>query len=60
MLVGGLDMVDQALALSKKPHVVIGTPGRMVDHLANTKGFHLRNARFLVLDEADRLLDLDF
>lgn len=53
-------MVDQALALSKKPHVVIGTPGRMVDHLANTKGFHLRNARFLVLDEADRLLDLDF
>ena len=60
VLVGGMDMVAQTLALSKKPHIVIGTPGRMADHLANTKGFHLRNARYLVLDEADRLLELDF
>ncbi len=60
VLVGGLDMVAQTLALSKKPHVVVGTPGRMADHLAKTKGFHLRGTRFLVLDEADRLLELDF
>ncbi len=37
VIVGGVDMVTQAIALSKKPHVVIGTPGRVVDHLENTK-----------------------
>jgi len=60
VLVGGLDMVSQAIALSKKPHVVVGTPGRMADHLANTKGFNMRRLRFLVFDEADRLLSMDF
>jgi len=60
VLVGGLDMVSQAIALSKNPHVVIGTPGRMADHLANTKGFHLKKLKFLVFDEADRLLSMDF
>jgi ATP-dependent RNA helicase DDX47/RRP3 len=59
-LVGGLDMVSQAISLSKNPHIVIGTPGRVVDHLTNTKGFHLKNLKFLIFDEADRLLDLDF
>ena len=34
--------------------------GRLLDHLENTKGFSLRNLKYLVLDEADRLLDLDF
>ena len=60
VLVGGLDMVSQAIALSKKPHVVVGTPGRMADHLANTKGFSFKSLRFLVFDEADRLLNMDF
>eukprot|EP00347_Sterkiella_histriomuscorum_P007721 403347814 len=60
VLVGGLDMVSQAIALSKNPHVVIGTPGRMADHLANTKGFHLKKLKFLIFDEADRLLSMDF
>ena len=60
VLVGGLDMVSQAIALSKKPHVVVGTPGRVADHMANTKGFHLKKLRYLVLDEADRLLSMDF
>lgn len=60
VLVGGLDMVSQAIALSKKPHVIVGTPGRMADHLANTKGFNLRRLRFLIFDEADRLLSMDF
>ncbi|KAJ3335561.1 ribosomal RNA processing protein [Gonapodya sp. JEL0774] len=59
-LVGGMDMMEQAIALSRKPHVVVATPGRLIDHLENTKGFSLRSLRFLVLDEADRLLDLDF
>lgn len=60
VLVGGLDMISQAMSLSKNPHVVIGTPGRVVDHLSNTKGFNLKNLKFLIFDEADRLLDLDF
>lgn len=40
--------------------VVVATPGRLLDHLENTKGFSLRSLKYLVLDEADRLLDLDF
>ncbi len=60
VLVGGLDMVSQAIALGKKPHIVVATPGRLLDHLENTRGFSLRSLKFLVMDEADRLLDLDF
>lgn len=77
VLIGGMDMVTQAIALAKKPHIVVATPGRLKDHLENTKGFSLRGLRFLVsnnepaprsqlklplqvLDEADRLLDMDF
>ncbi|KAJ3035355.1 ribosomal RNA processing protein, partial [Rhizophlyctis rosea] len=60
VIVGGMDMMEQAIALSKKPHIVVCTPGRLVDHLENTKGFNLKQLKYLVLDEADRLLDLDF
>ena len=60
VIVGGMDMVPQAIALAKKPHIVVATPGRLLDHLENTKGFSLRQLKHLVMDEADRLLDLDF
>uniref|UniRef100_A0AAR2KFR3 RNA helicase n=1 Tax=Pygocentrus nattereri TaxID=42514 RepID=A0AAR2KFR3_PYGNA len=60
VIVGGIDMMSQALVLAKKPHVVIATPGRLVDHLENTKGFNLRALKFLVMDEADRILNMDF
>lgn len=64
VVVGGMDMVAQAVELSKSgnkaPHVVVATPGRLVDHLEKTKGFSLRKLRHLVIDEADRMLDLDF
>ncbi|KAF5189698.1 Dead-box atp-dependent rna helicase [Thalictrum thalictroides] len=60
VLVGGIDMMQQAIALAKRPHIVVGTPGRLVDHLSNTKGFSLRALKYLVLDEADRLLNEDF
>ena len=59
-VVGGMDLVAQSIALSKKPHIVVATPGRLLDHLETTKGFSLRTLKYLVLDEADRLLDLDF
>lgn len=60
VIVGGMDMVPQSIALAKKPHIVVATPGRLLDHLENTKGFTLSRLRYLVMDEADRLLDLDF
>ena len=60
VIVGGMDMVPQSIALGKKPHIVVATPGRLLDHLENTKGFSLRQLKYLVMDEADRLLDLDF
>ena len=60
VIVGGVDMMSQSIALARKPHIVIGTPGRLVDHLENTKGFSLRSIKFLVLDEADRMLSMDF
>ncbi|KAJ9139604.1 hypothetical protein P3X46_030323 [Hevea brasiliensis] len=60
VLVGGVDMVQQAISLGKRPHIIVGTPGRLVDHLSNTKGFSLRTLKYLVLDEADRLLNEDF
>lgn len=55
-----MDMMSQSIALSKRPHVIVATPGRLMDHLENTKGFSLKALKYLVLDEADRLLDLDF
>jgi ATP-dependent helicase YprA (DUF1998 family) len=36
-VVGGIDMMTQAISLAKKPHIIIATPGRLVDHLENTK-----------------------
>ncbi len=60
-LIGGLDSFTQAINLSKKPHIVIGTPGQIVYHLTNTNSFSFKNKlKFLVFDEADRLLNQDF
>lgn len=60
VIVGGIDIMTQSLALTKKPHVIIATPGRLVDHLENTKGFNLRSLKYLIMDEADRILNMDF
>jgi ATP-dependent RNA helicase DDX47/RRP3 len=49
-IVGGIDMMTQAIALAKLPHIIVATPGRLVDHLQNTKGFNLRSLKYLVLD----------
>ncbi|EDW13242.1 probable ATP-dependent RNA helicase DDX47 isoform X1 [Drosophila mojavensis] len=60
VVVGGMDMVAQGLQLAKKPHIIIATPGRLVDHLENLKGFNLKAIKYLVMDEADRILNMDF
>ena len=59
-VVGGVSQTQQAIALGRNPHIVVATPGRLLDHVTNTKGFHLRKLKYLVLDEADRMLSLDF
>lgn len=60
VIVGGMDMIQQSIMLARKPHIVVATPGRLVDHLENTKGFSLKNLKYLVMDEADRLLEAEF
>ena len=45
---GGMDSMSQAIALSKKPHIVVASPGRLLDHLESTKGFSLRTLKYLV------------
>lgn len=47
-IIGGVDIQPQKIALAKKPHVVVATPGRLLEHLEETKGFSLRNLKFLV------------
>lgn len=59
-LLGGMDMVSQSIGLAKRPHIIVGSPGRVLDHLLNTKGFNLKNIKHFVLDEADKLLSMDF
>ncbi|GJN14426.1 hypothetical protein PR202_gb01249 [Eleusine coracana subsp. coracana] len=60
VLVGGADRMQQVISLTKRPHIVVGTPGRLLDHLRDTKGFSLKTIKYLVLDEADKLLDMNF
>lgn len=59
-IVGGLDMVQQGKELARKPHIVVSTPGRLADHIQSCNTFNFNRIRFLVLDEADRLLSGDF
>jgi hypothetical protein len=63
VVTGGADMIAQAAALSRRPHIVVGTPGRLLDHLRSghaDAAAVFGRLRALVLDEADRLLDLGF
>jgi ATP-dependent RNA helicase DDX47/RRP3 len=60
VLYGGIDPMKQVIDLSKKPAAIISTPGRLLDHLNNTKGFNLNKLKYFVMDEADKLLNKDF
>ncbi len=59
LIIGGAAMDRQVRALKKNPHVIIATPGRLIDHL-NQKIVSLQSVTILVLDEADRMLDMGF
>lgn len=51
---------EQEAALRSTPDIVVATPGRMLDHLCNSIGVHLDDLAVLILDEADRLLEIGF
>ncbi|MEK7600542.1 MAG: DEAD/DEAH box helicase [Patescibacteria group bacterium] len=59
VLIGGAPMYPQVRALRNHPHVIVATPGRFMDHLKQ-KNFNLTRVRVVVLDEADRMLDMGF
>jgi ATP-dependent RNA helicase RhlE len=59
LLIGGASLRPQILALARNPHIIIGTPGRIIDHLRQ-KTLSLKEASIVVLDEADRMLDMGF
>jgi superfamily II DNA/RNA helicase len=59
LIVGGVSADRQVRELKRRPHFVIGTPGRIKD-LMNRRVLQLKNMTTLVLDEADRMLDMGF
>lgn len=56
---GGQDIGRQIRALKKRPQIIIGTPGRLLDHI-NRKTIRLDDVQTVVLDEADEMLDMGF
>ncbi|MFD2671126.1 DEAD/DEAH box helicase [Marinicrinis sediminis] len=56
---GGQDIGRQIRALKKKPQIIIGTPGRLLDHI-NRKTIRLDKVNTVILDEADEMLDMGF
>jgi ATP-dependent RNA helicase DeaD len=56
---GGQDIERQIRALKKRPHIIVGTPGRIIDHI-NRKTLRLDNVHTVVLDEADEMLNMGF
>lgn len=59
VLIGGAPIYPQIQALNRNPHVIIATPGRLNDHLQQ-KTVDLKNVKIVILDEADRMLDMGF
>ncbi len=60
ILGGSKNSKSQEAELRSQPDVVVCTPGRMVDHIRNSSGVHCDNVEILILDEADKLLELGF
>jgi len=60
IVMGGANRRAEAEKLSKGVNLLIATPGRLLDHLQNTRGFVFKNVKALVIDEADRILEVGF
>jgi ATP-dependent RNA helicase DeaD len=57
---GGQDIRWQIKALKNKPHIIAGTPGRLIDHLVRRRTIRADEIRIAILDEADEMLDMGF
>jgi len=60
LIVGGLALKPQEAELRTRPDIVIATPGRLLDHIRNSASVYMDDVDVLVLDEADRLLEMGF
>lgn len=60
IVIGGANRRTEADKLAKGVNILIATPGRLLDHLQNTPGFVFKNLKALVIDEADRILEIGF
>ncbi|PAA69223.1 hypothetical protein BOX15_Mlig019963g2, partial [Macrostomum lignano] len=60
VVMGGTNRAEEARNLAKGCTILIATPGRLLDHLQNTEHFLYKNLACLILDEADRILDVGF
>lgn len=60
LIMGGANRKAETEKLVKGVNILIATPGRLLDHLANTRGFQFQKLQMLVIDEADRILDQGF
>lgn len=60
IVIGGANRRAEAEKLAKGVNLIIATPGRLLDHLQNTQGFVFKNLKALVIDEADRILEIGF
>jgi ATP-dependent RNA helicase RhlE len=59
VLIGGEPIYRQIASLRKNPHIIIATPGRLIDHIKQKK-ISLEKINILIIDEADRMLDMGF
>ncbi|KAK7068938.1 ATPdependent RNA helicase [Halocaridina rubra] len=59
-LIGGEKKKAEKARLRKGVNILVATPGRLIDHVHHTKNLSLSNVQYLVIDEADRLLDLGY
>ncbi len=60
IIMGGANRKAEAEKLQKGVNLLIATPGRLLDHLQSTKGFMFKNLKTLIIDEADRCLEVGF
>ncbi|KAG1461762.1 hypothetical protein G6F56_005656 [Rhizopus delemar] len=60
LVIGGSNRRAEAEKLTKGVNILVATPGRLLDHLQNTEGFIFNRLQALVIDEADRILEIGF
>jgi len=60
LLYGGQNIRDELMGLKRNPQIVVGTPGRVIDHLTKKKSLKIQNLKYFILDEADEMLNIGF